>query len=251
VNNGYGWNFSGASNTDELNMLLTRHCMIRKLKVNVLKELPPKVYHTIPLEFDRKEYDKVEQAFNGIDWKGGLETIVKLGGNAPKSDVAIVAIQKLREVAGLSKLGATVEWIRDFTEQGRKLVVFTHHRQVIETIQAELEKDSDYQGEVGVIYGGVPEEERAEAIARFQADPRMRVIIVGIQAGGVGITLTSSNAVAFVQLPWGPGEISQCADRVAENTIEEDMAEMILAKGNVLDEVLDAGQVVNSIEIKQ
>jgi SWI/SNF-related matrix-associated actin-dependent regulator 1 of chromatin subfamily A len=264
--NRYGWDFNGATNTQELNTLLNQHVMLRRLKADVLKELPPKTYRTIPLDFDRAEYDRVENAFAGVDWKAGMQAIVRLGGNVPQSDAAIVAIQKLREIAGYAKLASTVEWIRDYTEQGDKLVVFAHNRKVIETIKRELETDAEYQGAVAVIYGGIKDEERADAVLRFQNDAQVRVIIVGIQAGGFGLTLTAARAVAFVQLPWTPGEISQCVDRihrigqdadnvtvfnlVAEGTLEEDMAEMLIGKGQVLDAVLDAGRVVNTLDLK-
>lgn len=262
----HGWDFNGASNTGELNSLLLKHAMLRRLKADVLKELPPKVYRTLPLEFDRAEYDRVDAAFNGINWRAGMEAIIRMGGNVPKSDDAIVAIQKLREIAGYAKLESAVEWIKDYTEEGEKLVVFAHNRQVIETIKSELEKDEDYRGAVGVIYGGVSDEARADAVLNFQEDPKVRVIIVGITAGGFGLTLTAAKAVAFVQLPWTPGEISQCVDRihrigqdadtvtvynlVAEGTIEEDMAEMLIGKGQVLDAVLDDGRVVNTLDLK-
>lgn len=265
-NNGYGWNFGGASNTPELYRLLRENIMLRRLKKDVLRDLPPKIYRTIPLDFDRREYDKVEMAFNGINWKAGMETIIRMGGNAPKSDEAIVAIQKLREIAAYSKLGSAVEWIRDYTEEGEKLVVFAHNRLVIDTIRIALEEDEAYRGAVGTIYGGVKDEERADAVQAFQADPCMRVMLVGITAGGFGLTLTAARAVAFVQLPWTPGEISQCADRihrigqeadsvtvfnlVAEGTIEEEMADMLISKGQVLDAVLDNGQVVNTLDLK-
>ena len=262
----YGYNFNGSSNSAELNNLLMQHMMVRRLKKDVLKTLPPKTYRTIPLDFDRREYDKVENAFAGMDWKGGLETIVKMGGNAPKSDDRIVAIQKLREIAGYAKLASTVEWIKDYCEEGEKLVVFAHNRLVIDTIKIELEKDEDYRGAVGTIYGGISNDQRADAVHAFQNDANIRVIIVGIQAGGFGLTLTAAKAVAFVQLPWTPGEISQCVDRihrigqdadnvtvynlVAEGTIEENVAEMIFAKGQILDSVLDAGRTVNAIDVR-
>jgi SWI/SNF-related matrix-associated actin-dependent regulator of chromatin subfamily A-like protein 1 len=262
----YGWNFSGASNTAELNELLKQHCMLRRLKADVLKDLPPKVYRTLPLEFDRREYDKVASAFNGINWQAGMEAIIKLGGNAPKSNDAIVAIQKLREIAGYAKLDSSAEWIQDYTEEGEKLVVFAHNRQVIEHVKNKLEEDDTYRGAVGVIYGGVSDEERADAVLAFQNNPAVRVILVGITAGGFGLTLTAAKAVAFLQLPWTPGEISQCADRihrigqvadsvtifnlVAEGTIEEEMADMLISKGQVLDQILDAGRVVNTLDLK-
>lgn len=265
-NNGHGWDFNGVSNADELNELLCSNIMLRRLKADVLGELPPKVYRTIPLEFDRKEYDKVESAFNGINWNGGMEAIIRMGGNAPKSDEAIVAIQKLREIAGYAKLDSTVEWIRDYTEEGEKIVVFAHNRRVIDTIKEALEQDPGYQNAVRVIYGGIKDEERADSVLAFQQDPQVRVILVGITAGGFGLTLTAARAVAFVQLPWTPGEISQCVDRihrigqdadsvmvfnlVAEGTIEEDMADMLISKGQVMDSVLDKGKQVNQLDLK-
>ena len=251
----HGWDFNGASNTGELNALLLKHAMLRRLKADVLKELPPKIYRTMPLEFDRAEYDRVESAFNGINWRAGMEAIVRMGGNVPKSDAAIVAIQKLREIAGYAKLGSAVEWIKDYTEEGLKLVVFAHNRQVIETIKRELETDADYCGAVGVIYGGVSDEARADAVLNFQNDPAMRVIIVGIQAGGFGLTLTAATAVAFVQYPFSPGELDQAVDRVhrigqgadsvtiynlvAEGTVEELILELISSKRNVINAVID------------
>ena len=261
----FGWNFTGSSNTAELNTKLVENCMLRRLKEDVLQDLPPKTYRTISLDFDRTEYDRVAAAFDGIDWRGGMEAIIKMGGNVPKSDATIVAIQKLREMAGYAKLDSTVEWIRDYTEEGEKLVVFAHNRQVIEVIKNKLEQDDEYRGAVGVIYGGISNDERNAEVERFQADPEVRVMLVGIQAAAFGLTLTSAKAVAFVQLPWSPCEVQQAADRVhrigqeansvtvfnlvAEGTIEEMMAEMIFLKGQIIDDILDGGNTVNTIDL--
>lgn len=266
VNNGFGWNFNGSSNEQELGNLLREHMMIRRLKKDVLPELPPKQFRTIPLEFDRAEYDRVASAFDGINWRAGMEAIIRLGGNVPKSDAAIVAIQKLREIAARAKLDSTVEFIQDYTEEGEKLVVMAHHRDVIETIQERLLADPAFRDGVRVIYGGIKPEETADAVLAFQQDPSVRVIIVGMTSGGFGLTLTAAKAVAFVQLPWTPGEVSQCIDRihrhgqdadlvtiynlVAEFTVEEDMADMIIGKGLVLDAVLDKGDKVNTLDLK-
>jgi SWI/SNF-related matrix-associated actin-dependent regulator 1 of chromatin subfamily A len=264
-NDGHGWNFSGSSNTAELNQLLTGHCMMRRIKADVLKSLPAKTWSTIPLDFDRREYDQVEAAFNGINWQAGMETLIRFGGNPAKSDEPIVAIQKLKEIAGYAKLKSAIEWIQDYTEEGRKLVVFAHHRNVITNIQSELEKNQEYVGKVQVIMGGVSNDERDSAVQAFQNDPTVRVIIVSIQAGGFGLTLTAASAVAFVQIPWSPAELQQCADRVhrvgqtassvqifvltAEGTVEDDLAEMIMSKASVMDEVLDGGRSVNYVDL--
>jgi SWI/SNF-related matrix-associated actin-dependent regulator 1 of chromatin subfamily A len=239
--------------------------MLRRLKADVLKELPSKVYRTIPLEFDRKEYDRVAAAFDGLDWKGGMEALVRLGGNPTTSDERIVAVQKLREIAALAKLEASVEWIQDRVDCGGKLVVFAHTRQVIDTIREGLQNLPEHQGNVGVIYGGVSNDQRADIVNRFQNDPSMKVVLIGIESGGFGLTLTAASEVVFLQLPWSPGAVSQCVDRVhrvgqladsvnvfhlmAECTIEEDIASMIFHKGQTLDSVLDAGRRVNTLDL--
>ena len=264
--NRFGWDFSGNSNAAELNEILTAHCMLRRLKEDVLKELPPKIYKTIPLDFDRGDYDKLVSAFGGIDWKKGIQTLIKFGGNPPKSDAEIVAIQKLREMAAYSKMASAVEWIKDYTDEGEKLVVFAHNRHVIEYVRDELAKDDNYKNAVKFIYGGVSDEERNSAVEAFQNNPAVKVIVIGVTTGSVGLTLTASSAVAFLQLPWTPGEMQQAADRIhrigqvadvvtiynliAEGTIEEEIADMIFGKGMVMDAVLDNGRVVNAIDLR-
>lgn len=264
-NQGYGWGFNGSTNASELHDLLTKHVMLRRLKADVLPDLPQKIYKTIPLDFDRKEYDSVEQGFNGIDWKKGVETIIRLGGNAPKSDDAIVAIQKLREIASYAKINSAVEWIKDYTEDGEKLIVFAHNVNAINQIVALLKDDPAYSNNsVRVIAGGVSEDQRADNVLEFQNDPSVKVIVIGLTTGGAGLTLTSAKAVAFFQLPWTPGEISQATDRIhrigqtssevyvynliAEGTIEEDIAELLIQKGEIMDNVLDNGRIVNKLE---
>ena len=265
-NNGYGWTFNGSTNAAELNKLLLDNIMLRRLKVDVL-DLPPKVYRNVALDFDRKEYDIAEAAFDGtVNWKRGLEVMIEMGSAAPKSNIEIVAVNKLNELAARAKMPAAVEWIREFTEDGDKLVVFAHNRDVIDYIVDELEQDDAYKGNVGKIYGGMSDEARDDAQRRFQLDPAMTVIVVGLQAGGVGLTLTSAQAMATIQMPWTPGDYVQATDRiyrigqrgssvtiynlVAADTIEEDRAEIIVSKGRTMDAVLDGGRKVNEVDIK-
>lgn len=261
----FGWDFNGSSNELELNRLLTDTIMIRRRKDQVLRELPAKIYTTVPLMFNRADYDKVVQAFDHtIDWKAGFEALITHGGRPPKSDEAIVAIQKLREIAAYSKMESAAEWITDFVEEGQKLVVFAHHRNMILNLKTQIESTPGFEGEVVTIMGGVSPEDRNKAVERFQNNPSTKVIIISHSAGGYGITLTAASTVAFVELPWGPADMQQCEDRVhrigqqnsvnvvvlaAEGTIEETIAEMIMSKAQVVNNVVDGGQVPNSVTI--
>ena len=250
--NQWGWDFNGSSNEAELNKLMRDTIMIRRRKVDVLKDLPPKTFVTVPLEFDRSEYDAVAKAFEGLgDWKQGMQTLVNYGGNPAKSDEAIVAINKCREIAGYAKLASAIEWILDYVEEGEKLVVFAHHQKIVDQITAAVKAAG-----VGVrmIRGGVGLEERAQAAQDFQNDASVKVIVLNIASAGFGITLTAAKACAFCQLPWGPAELDQCSDRihrigqqdnvtvyslVAEGTVEEEIADLIVAKRQVMDAVVD------------
>jgi len=104
------------------------------------------------------------------------------------------------------------------------------------------------------IDGSVPINQREEAIKQFQTDNKTKLFIGNIKAAGVGITLTASSHVAFLELPWTPGELMQAEDRchrigqknnvtiyyiLAVNTIEEEIANMLDKKRKVLDSILD------------
>lgn len=250
--NAWGWDFTGHSNEAELNQLLMDTIMIRRLKQDVMSELPAKTFVTVPLEFNRAEYDAVAKAFVGAsDWKKGMQTLIQYGGNPAKSDDAIVAINKCREIAGYAKMQSAIDWILDYVEEGQKLVVFAHHQKMVDQITSAVKEAG-----VGVrmIRGGVDLEARAQAAQDFQMDPKVKVIVLNITSAGFGITLTAASACAFVQLPWNPAEFDQCSDRVhrigqqdnvtvyslvAEGTVEEEIADLIVAKRQVINAVVD------------
>jgi hypothetical protein len=104
------------------------------------------------------------------------------------------------------------------------------------------------------VYGGMPEKERQDAVDQFQNDPECQVFVGGIQAAGVGITLTASSTVIFAELSWVPGEVTQAEDRahrigqtetvlvqhlVLAGSIDARMAQTIVGKQAVIDQALD------------
>jgi SWI/SNF-related matrix-associated actin-dependent regulator 1 of chromatin subfamily A len=219
--------------------------MIRRLKKDVLKDLPDKIYSYIPMELNnQKEYSKAEANF--IEWikqhKG--EKAAKKASNAE----ALARIGGLRELAVKGKMKQTIEWIKDFIDGNGKLIVFANRKFVIDQLMKEF-KDIAVK-----IDGSTSNAKRDEAVHQFQNKEQVRLFVGNIKAAGVGLTLTAASSVAFIELPWAPGDIDQASDRahrigqkdsvnvyylLASGTIEEELAELIDEKRKIIDSVLD------------
>lgn len=237
--NGFGWDFTGASNTEELHEMASEYCMIRHLKKDVLKDLPPKQRSMVPIEIDMDRYAVAyDEEMDPLPWITSLK----------------------RKVAEL-KLEGALSWIEDFLESGEKLVVFAHHHTVLDALEEKF-------GKVSVrVDGRITQEDRHEAVQRFQGDSDVRLFIGQTQAAGTGLTLTAASNVAFLEFEWTPGEHDQAEDRVhrigqeadsitayyliADGTIENDIVELLDKKRTVLAQVLDGASAEEELSIFQ
>jgi len=243
--NGFGYDVSGASNTEELNYKLVNTIMLRRLKKDVLPDLPDKVHSYIPIELDNvEEYKYAETNFvSFVRQYKGKEAAVRAS-NAQ----ALAEIEGLKQLAVKGKLKQCINWIRDFLESDEKLVVFATHKFVIEELMKAFPKITVK------VDGSVTGKNRQLAVDSFQKLSTVRLFVGNIKAAGVGITLTAASNVAFIELPWTPGDLVQAEDRVhrigqknsvnihyllASETIEERIAKLIDKKRKILDSVLD------------
>lgn len=231
------WDFSGASNLDELHNAIAPY-VIRRTKDQVLKELPAKVRRTIVVRFDpalRSEYD---------------ELIANAEAEAERHNTAqaLVFIEAAKQITVKAKLEATIEWLDNFIESNGKLVVFaTHH----ETIDFLMEH---YQNIAVKVDGRCTQEQRQDAVDTFQNDPAVKLFVGNIKAAGVGLTLTAASDVIFLEFPWTPGDADQSEDRlhrigqedqvtayylVGEDTIDETIVALLESKRSVIDTIHD------------
>ena len=253
--NGFGWDLGGACNTEELHKIITKHIMIRRLKSEVLKELPAKVRSVVPIEIDnREEYFTAKG--NIIAWI--TKNMGKEAGKKASRAEVLVEFEKLKQLAIQGKMKAAVQWIEDFLESDQKLVIFTTHTETINILM-------DHFNKIAVrLDGSTPTTKRQDIVDKFQTDENIKLFIGNIKAAGVGITLTAASNTCFLELGWTPGEHDQAEDRVhrigqeadsvnawyllANGTIENEIAELLDAKRKVLASVLD-GKTVDSESI--
>jgi SWI/SNF-related matrix-associated actin-dependent regulator 1 of chromatin subfamily A len=196
--NDYGWVTTGASNLDELNLLM-KEVSIRRMKDEVLN-LPPKVRSWVPVDISGSK-----AALNAIDgflsWYSGTDP------SQPNDREFLARLTNVRTALHKAKFKAVAERIKDVIATGEKVVLFTCFTDGIERHKKML-------GDQAVtITGADTSAKRTEAVDRFQSDPAIRVALCNIIAGGVGITLTAGTHVIFQDLDWVPANHAQAEDR--------------------------------------
>lgn len=261
----FGWNSDSASNLDELQRKLRGSFMIRRLKADVLKELPAKRRSVIELPAggasmavaaEREAWELKEQHMAELraavelakasedpeDYKVCVENLKAAAG------IAFTEMSKIRHDTAVSKLPQVIEHVRNCIEAGEKIVLFAHHRDVIDEITEE------FGSQAVKLYGGMDSTEKQSAVDRFQRDPTCKLFVGGILAAGVGITLTASSHVIFAELDWVPGNVTQAEDRchrigqhdsvlvehlVLEESIDARMARVLIEKQGNIEQALD------------
>jgi superfamily II DNA or RNA helicase len=244
----YGTKYNGASNVEELHELLV-NCMLRRTKSEVMKDLPPKVMEVVPLEVDAAGlddyYEEERSTFSEDTVKGEKES-------------ARNKVAHLLRTAYALKEKSMLLWIEDFLESGKKLLLFAWHRSVVEVLYDTLK---EYHP--AIIYGGMTTNEREEARKKFIEDPKCRVIVANIQAGGVGIDGFQEvcSDVAFAEFSHTPNYHRQAEDRlhrsgqktsvtsyylVAPGTVDMDAIEVLDARAKMLDGVLDGKETATT-----
>lgn len=263
----WGMDLSGATNLEELNAKLRSLCYLRRLKSDVMTELPDKQRSNVMLELSNREtYDEAERDL--VKWLRDnarvkdefMESIMHLSEEEQARAIAdyrmsaaaraeralqLTKIEHLKQITARGKMEMAEEWITDFLESEEKLVVFAGHieiqKQIIEMFSSRKPAH---------ILGEDSSEERQANIERFQTDDDCRLIVCSLKSGGIGITLTAASNVAFLELGWTPADHDQAEDRLhrigqennvmawyllAENTIDDDLQELINEKRAVVD----------------
>lgn len=173
--NGFGYDYSGASNQSELHEKLKPY-LLRRTKESVGLKLPPKTIEDVCIGEMGQEYASTFEE-----------------------------MEDYSRMVNKEKIPLAVEFINNLVENGKRLVIFVHHKALLNKFIRK------YKGVA--VYGGQTKEERQASVDRFQAG-EIPIIICSLMASAVGLTLTSSDTAVFLEYLWSPDIVRQAEDRI-------------------------------------
>lgn len=199
----WGWDYSGSSNLGELKLLLEEAVMLRRLKSDVLAQLPAKQRKMVvfaPGQISTKARTSLDAAAKEMTTKGNSKK--------QQREALILFFNRTAE----AKIPSVIEYILDLLESGReKFLVFAHHKVVLDAITKVLEKK---QVQHIRIDGSTSSADREDLCQQFQLSERHAVAVLSITAANMGLTFSSADLVVFAELFWNPGVLMQAEDRV-------------------------------------
>ena len=252
----WGWDFSGASNLEELKKRLMP-IMIRRLKKDVLEDLPDKIHQDIEIELSkelRKEYERAYEDL--IQWL--LEQKMKEEAERASRAEQLVQVSYLKQLLIGEKVEAAKELIDTIIESDKKVIVFSQFLMPI----YDLKK---YYGNKAVsLLGETKIEDRQKAVEAFQTNSEIKVFVGSLKAAGLGLTLTAADTVVFLDLAWTPNDHAQAEDRahrigqknvlnvyriIAKGTIDGKIGALLDKKREIINAVVDGNEEIREVNV--
>ncbi|MGU8764621.1 DEAD/DEAH box helicase [Clostridium perfringens] len=248
------------SNLSELKSLITPF-ILRRLKEDVLSELPEKLEKKYLVEMKGKQKQLYSFYVKAI--KNQLNEN-KSSEKSGRDKINLFAyLTKLREICldpslvvpdytgGSSKLTVVKEIVKDASESGKKILLFSQFTSVLQKIEEDFKKE-----DISYLYldGGTSAKDRVERVKKFNEDSNIKVFLISLKAGGVGLNLTSASVVIHFDPWWNPAVEDQATDRahrfgqenkveviklVAKDTIEEKIVLMQEDKRELIQSLMD------------
>lgn len=236
--------------------------ILRRLKSDVLTELPEKVETTLYADMP-DEQKKIYTAYL-LKAKGELEETVKLGKYGEKQIEILSMLTRLRQICchpgtflddyagGSGKLDLTVETVKMSLESGHRALIFSQFTKMLTILREYLDREN-----ISYFYldGATPSKERLEMADAFNSGEK-EAFLISLKAGGAGLNLTGADVVIHYDPWWNPAVMSQAADRahrfgqmrtvqviniVAKDSIEEKIIALQARKKDLVDAVIEEG----------
>ncbi len=268
----FGMDWTGCTHPEELHCILASTMMIRRLKSEVLSELPKKRRQKIVIEADKKAAKEIADLLAKVD-KGFIQTTLAQARPESMEDDTLAASTKNRDrssqqsnlfeaymLTGMSKIKGVVNFVGTLLANEIKFIVFAQHLAVMDAIEEHVKKEKTRYIRID---GSVPLAKRHDLVQDFQENPDCMAAILSITASSQGITLTAAYTVVFAEFAWTPGLMDQAEDRAhrisqkypvnvyylyAEDTLDPIMYNVIRGKNEVVAQALDGKEVIYKLD---
>lgn len=242
-------------NLSELSDKLYGTCMIRREKAKVLTELPEKQRTDLYVEISNRE----EYGLAAADLAAYLREYTECTDREIRRKMrmeALVKFMTLRSLASKGKVKQATDFIRNFLANGKPLIVFCSLKEVVKALQKQFPDAVRVTGDDNAA-------EKQAAVDAFQSG-EAQLIICSIKAAGVGLTLTASSNVAFVEFPWTYADCCQCEDRahrigqknnvncyylIGRNTIDPVLYNIIHKKRSIANQIMASDDEIPTDEM--
>ena len=221
----YGFEADGATNVAELNQRLRDGVYLRRDKSQVLTDLPEKQRQTLYVEASAETKRRIKE----IRAQYAKEKSAHVPGATLK------AMTHEQSAMGSGKIEAAGQFLEDFADTGKKLIVFAYH---VDVQKALLQKAQELGMQPSRVLGEDSSEKRTNSITAFQENPDVRCIICSLDAANVGIDLTVASDVLMVEQDWTPMKLNQAEDRAHRSGQKNAVNVTYLVMPDTLDEVL-------------
>ncbi len=241
--------------------MLIEPFILRRTKKQVLTELPEKTI-TILNNQMKEEQEKIYLNYL-MQAKREIAETINVKGFEKSHIQVLAALTRLRQICchpGLfikdyeeksSKLEQCIEIVKDATEAGHKILLFSGYTSMFEFIEKELDKNYITYFK---LTGSTKVDERIRMVDEFNERQDVKVFLISLKAGGTGLNLTGADMVIHYDPWWNASAENQATDRayrigqknnvqvyklITKNSIEEKIYDLQQKKSQLIDNVLD------------
>ncbi|MEN8908165.1 MAG: SNF2-related protein [Clostridiales bacterium] len=242
---------------------LIKPFLLRRLKSDVLKELPEKIESNFIVQM-KEEQRKIYTVLH-MQAKKEIEDEISIKGYQ-KSRLKILSIlTRIRQICshpgmfienyegGSGKVDAVMELINNSLDSNHTILLFSQFTKMLAILKSELDKEKI---EYFYLDGSTKSQDRLELSNRFNNGER-KVFLVSLKAGGTGLNLIGADTVIHTDPWWNPAVEDQATDRayrigqnnmvqvykiITKGTIEEKIIELQLKKKNLINSVIQPGE---------
>lgn len=220
---------SGANNLGELHWRLHDMCFFRRNKKDVLKDLPDRVRQVMVCEIStRSEYNNAKNDF--VKYLYEVKKCTDAEVAKKLRAMFMVQLGQLKAISAKGKLESVFEWVDEIVESGEKVILFCSLREIGDRVMER------YGSTCVAVRGDVTGDARQKSVDSFQkcgqcgvlhqdhksadhdfVNNEIKVIVCSIKAAGVGLTLTASSRIGFIEFPWTDADCDQCESRAHRN----------------------------------